>query len=221
MRMGRFYLRVTAIVLLCFAAGVLHAQVNVTTHHNDNSRTGQNLQETILTPANVNSTQFGKLFSVAVDGYVFAQPLYLSQIQIAGGIHNVVYVATEHDSVYGIDADNGAVYFKVSLIPAGGTTVSPSDLMGCEDIQPEIGITSTPVIDPVGGTLYVVAKSKVNGNVVQYLHALGVTSGAEKFGAPVLIQGSVPGNTADGNGSTVAFDPVLHNQRCCSRTAMW
>ena len=204
---------VFAAPLLCCAAGVLHAQVNVTTYHNDNSRTGQNVQEAILTPANVNSTQFGKLFSVAVDGYVFAQPLYLSQIQIAGGIHNVVYVATEHDSVYGIDADNGAVYFKVSLIPAGGTTVSPSDLMGCEDIQPEIGITSTPVIDPVGGTLYVVAKSKVNGNVVQYLHALGVTSGAEKFGAPVLIQGSVPGNTADGNGSTVAFDPVLHNQR--------
>ena len=83
---------------LCCAAGVLHAQVNVTTYHNDNSRTGQNVQEAILTPANVNSTQFGKLFSVAVDGYVFAQPLYLSQIQIAGGIHNVVYVATEHDS---------------------------------------------------------------------------------------------------------------------------
>ena len=94
-----------------------HAQVNVTTYHNDAARTGQNTQETILTPSNVNSTQFGKLFSVTVVGAVYAQPLYLSAVSIAGGTHNVLYVVTEHDNVYAIDADNGTVYLQVSLIP--------------------------------------------------------------------------------------------------------
>src|SRR6266567_9127108 len=119
-----------------------HAQVNVTTQHNDNARTGQNAQETVLTPANVNSSQFGKLFSVAVDGYVYAQPLYLSGVTINGGTHNVIYVATEHDSLYALDADTGAMLWKVSFInPASGvTTVSGADV-NCTDIQPEIGIT--------------------------------------------------------------------------------
>ncbi len=202
-----------AVFLLCGIAASTRAQVNVTTYHNDISRTGQNTQETLLTPTNVNSSQFGKLFSVPVDGAVFAQPLYLAQVAIAGGTHNVAYVATEHDSVYGIDADTGTIYFQVSLIPAGGTTVSSQNDLDCTDITPEVGITGTPVIDPVGGTLYVVAKSKVSGNIVQYLHALDVTSGAEKLGGPVLIQATVNANTADGNGTTVHFDPVLHNQR--------
>jgi len=171
-----------AVFLLCGIAASTRAQVNVTTYHNDISRTGQNTQETLLTPTNVNSSQFGKLFSVPVDGAVFAQPLYLAQVAIAGGTHNVAYVATEHDSVYGIDADTGTIYFQVSLIPAGGTTVSSQNDLDCTDITPEVGITGTPVIDPVGGTLYVVAKSKVSGNIVQYLHALDVTSGAEKLG---------------------------------------
>ncbi len=153
-------------------SGLLHAQVNVTTYHNDTFRTGQNVQETILTPANVNSTQFGKLFSVPVDGMVYAQPLYLSAVNIAGGTHNVLYVVTEHDSVYAIDADVGTVYGKVSLIPTGGTTVSSSYGSRLPDLVPEVGITGTPVIDPAGGTLYVVAKSKVSGSIVQYLHAL-------------------------------------------------
>src|SRR6202171_1533475 len=120
---------VAAATLLSICTTSLRAQTSVTTYHNDNARTGQNLQETILTPANVNSSQFGKLFSIAVDGWVYAEPLYLSNVNIAGGTHNVLYVATEHDSVYAIDADNGTVYWKISLIPSGGTTVnSASDL---------------------------------------------------------------------------------------------
>jgi Chitobiase/beta-hexosaminidase C-terminal domain/Legume lectin domain len=191
------------------------AQVNVTTWHNDLARSGVNSQETILTTANVNVSTFGKLFSVPVDGQVYAQPLVLSGVSIDGGTHNVVYIATEHDSVYAIDADTGATYANVSLIPAGGTTVnSTSDLTpACGDIQPEVGITGTPVIDPSSNTLYVVAKSKVNGNIVQFLHALNAGTLAENAGSPVEIQASVPGKANDGDGTQVAFNPITENQR--------
>jgi hypothetical protein len=203
-----------AACLLCGANG-LRAQVNVTTYHNDNARSGTNSQETVLTPANVNSTQFGKLFSVAVDGYVYAQPLYLSAVSIGGGTHNVVYVATEHDSVYAIDADNGMVYWQTSLIAPGGRTFNTQkDITeGCTDLVPEIGITGTPVIDTTTGTLYVVAKSTVNGTGVQYLHALDVASAAEKFGGPVSITGSVAGSGYDANNKVVRFNPVYEGQR--------
>ncbi len=192
-----------------------HAQVNVTTYHNDAVRSGQNVHETILTPANVNANQFGKLFSVAVDGRVYAQPLYLSGVSIAGGTHNVVYVATEHDSVYAIDADSGTVYSQVSLIPAGGTTVnSASDLgAGCNDLVPEVGITGTPVIDSTSGTLYVVAASKVNGTFYQYLHALDVTSLQEKLNGPMSIQATVAGSGYDSSGGIVTFSELWENQR--------
>jgi outer membrane protein assembly factor BamB len=114
--------------MLVFAcAAPLHAQMSVTTYHNDNSRTGQNTQETTLTLANVNSTQFGKLFTVAVDGLVSAQPLYLSNVRISGVPHNVLYIATGHGSVYAIDAESGQVYWQRSLIPAGGFVVNPSN----------------------------------------------------------------------------------------------
>jgi hypothetical protein len=173
-------------LLLLTSAGVARAQVNVTTYHNDNSRTGQNTQETVLTHA-VFKSAFGKLFSVTVNGYVYAQPLVLSNVSIGGGTHNVVYVATEHDSVYAIDADNGAVYWQKSFLGSGITTVSDSDINGCNNIAPEVGITSTPVIDGGTGTIYVVAKTKENGTFVQRLHALSVGSGAEKFGGPKII----------------------------------
>ena len=133
--------------ILCFVAGALHAQVNVTTYHNDNARTGQNTQETILTPSNVNSTQFGKLFSASVDGAVYAQPLYLSNLAIGGGTHNVVYVATEHDSVYAIDADTGSIYSHVSLIAPGGTTPNSLNDLRCGDLVPEVGITIAVLFD--------------------------------------------------------------------------
>lgn len=191
------------------------AQVNVTTWHNDLSRSGANTQETTLTTANVNVSQFGRLFQIPVDGQVYAQPLYLSGVQIGGGTYNVVYVATEHDSVYAIDANSGMIYAQVSLIPAGGATVnSSSDLSpACGDISPEVGITGTPVIDPSINTLFVVAKSKVGGSIVQYLHALNTATLAENAGSPVEIQATVVGTASDGDGTTVTFNPTTQNQR--------
>jgi hypothetical protein len=202
------------VISVAVGAATAHAQVNVTTYHNDIARTGQNTQETILTPSNVNSSQFGKLFTVALDGDVYAEPLYLANVGIAGGTHNVLYAVTEHDSLYAIDADLGTVYWHISVIPSGGTTVnSISDLSGCTDIVPEIGITGTPVIDSGSGTIYFVAKSIVNGSIVQYLHAIDVGSSAEKFGGPVQINATVPGAAKDGNGTTVSFNAKWQNQR--------
>jgi len=195
----------------------------VLTYHNDNARTGQNLQETVLTPANVKSTTFGKLFSFPVDGAVYAQPLYVSNVTIAGQLHNVVIVATEHDSVYAFDADNrtSAPLWQVSFIdPANGITTVPNtdirDTKGtvCGDINPEIGITSTPVIDPVTGILYVVAKTKESGVAKYRLHALDITTGVDTSGTGVVIQASVPGTAQPNDGSGhLVFNAALENQR--------
>jgi len=204
---------ITLAMFLIACAAPLHAQPIVATYHNDNSRTGQNTQETTLTPVNVNSTQFGKLFTVAVDGFVYAQPLYLSNVTIAGATHNVLYVATEHDSVYAIDADTARIYWQKSLLPAGGSPVSSGTDLACGDVATEVGVTGTPVIDPANGTLFVVAKVKVGGVISQYLHALDVSTADEKFGGPVQIQASVPGTGTGGNGSVVSFDPKMENQR--------
>jgi len=186
------------------------------THHNDNLRTGQNLNETVLTPANVNQNHFGKLFSYSLDGIAFASPLYVASVNIPGkGTRNVVYVATEHDSVYAFDAEglNGSTpLWHVSFLSSGVTTVPCGDTGECGDIPTEIGITGTPVIDPSGGTIYLVAKTKEGSSTyVQRLHALDITTGAEKFGGPVVIQASAPG-TGDGS-NTVTFKPLKENQR--------
>lgn len=197
-------------------AALLDAQ-NVLTYHNDFARTGLNPSETTLTPQNVNSLQFGKLFSIPVDGQVYAQPLYVNHVNIPGkGVHNVVFVATEHDSVYAFDADsnvgtNASPLWKTSFLGPGVSTLGPTDFMSCGSIFPEIGITSTPVIDPVSSTLYVVATTKESTGSVHRLHALDLSTGAEKFGGPVVIQGSLPG-TGDG-GSTITFDPGSQLQR--------
>ena len=188
---------------------------NVTTYHNDNARTGQNLSETILTPSNVNSSSFGKLFVITVDGKVDAQPLYLTQVSIPNqGMHNVLYVATEHGSVYGLDADSGKALWQVSMLAAGETT---SDDHGCGQITPEIGVTSSPVIDPKAGphgTIYVVAMSKDGaGNYHQRLHALDVTTGAEEFSGPQNIQASFPGNGDNSSGGKVVFAPGQYAER--------
>ena len=192
------------------------------TFHNDGLRTGQNLNETVLTPANVNTTNFEKLFSYPLDGLSLASPLYVANVNIPGhGFHNVVYVATEHDSVYAFDADglSNTPLWQVSFInPAAGVTPVPAaDTGETGDIPNEIGITGTPVIDPVSGTIYVVAKTKeVSGNTTSYvqrLHALDITTGAEKFGGPVVIQASVAGTGPGSQGGQVPFGPLLENQR--------
>ena len=206
-----------ALFSLCifFAAAQMSAYsaaVNVTSWRFDATRTGQNLSETLLTPSNVNSTSFGKLFSYGVDGYVYAQPLYITALTIGGGTHNVLFVATQHDSVFAFDADKNEQLWKASLIDAahgaaaGATTVPSADL-GTNDIVPEVGITGTPVIDTTSGTLYVVAKSKENGAYVHRLHALDILTGNEKFGGPVVIHGSVPGKGIGNVSGTIAFDP--------------
>jgi chitodextrinase len=192
------------------------------TFHNDNIRTGQNLSETVLTPANVNSQQFGKLFSYTTDGISHASPLYVANVTIPGkGSHNVVYVATEHDTVYAFDADglSAAPLWQVSFInpTAGITTVPPADTGETGDIAPEIGITGTPVIDPVAGTLYLVVKTKeVSGATRSYpqrLHALDITTGAERFGSPVVVQASVPGTGDGSSGGQLPFNSLRENQR--------
>lgn len=210
----------SALVGLTMLALPIAAQVNALTYQYDNSRAGANSNEYLLTPANVNAAQFGKLFSQTVDGEVYGQPLYLAGVNIAGkGFHNVVYVVTEHDSVYAFDADNNAgsnaaPLWQVSFLNSGATTVPASDV-NCDQIAPEIGITSTPVIDPTSNTLYVVAMTKESsGGAVSYvhrLHALDLTSGAEKPGSPVVVQASYPG-TGDG-GSTVVLEPKNYKQR--------
>ena len=207
-----------AVLLVCSldAAGE-----NVLTFHNDNARTGRNLNEKILTPVSVASTNFGKLFSQSVDGYVYAQPLVMTNVAIPGqGVHDVVFVATEHDSVYAFDAhSNMPALWSVSFLnPGAGITTASSDDVGCEDLVPEVGITSTPVIDPVTQTIYVSAKTKeVTDTTTNYfcrLHALDIGSGAEKFDGPVVIQ-PVASGTGDGNDGAghITFDALTQFNR--------
>jgi len=192
---------------------VVSAGTDVTTYHNDIARTGQNTTETILTQANVNSTTFGLLRNLPVDGLVDAEPLYLSQLSIGGTVHNVVFVATEHDSVYAFDSDTGTQLWKVSLLGLGETT---SDDRGCGQVTPEIGITSTPVIDRTAGAhgiLYAVAMSKNGSTYFQRLHALDITTGAELQGGPVTVQATYPGTGDNSSGGEVVFDPKQYEER--------
>ena len=201
------------------------SSVDVLTYHNDIRRSGLNRNEQILTPSNVAAGTFGKLFSDAVDGYIYAEPLYVSNLSIPGkGIHNVVFVATEHDSIYALAAggpNGGKPLWKKSLIdPAHGITTVSSAALICTDISPEYGITGTPVIDPTTQTLYAVS-AEFNSNTLHYiqkLHALDLHTGAEKLGGPVKITAAVPGTgygdgrDTDGKGHVI-FDAKMENQR--------
>jgi hypothetical protein len=189
--------------------------VDVVTYHNDVARTGQNLSESTLTPATVNSASFAKRGMLITDGKVDAQPLFLSNVSVPGqGVRNVLYVATEHDTVYAFDADLGSILWRVSLLGSGET---PSDQRSCNQVVPEIGITATPVIDRTrgpNGAIYVVAMSKnASGSYFQRLHALDVTSGVELFGGPRLIQATYPGTGAGSAGGVVSFDAKQYEER--------
>ncbi len=200
----------------------------VTTYHNDLARDGANTQEYALTTPNVNTATFGKLSSCPVDGAVYAQPLWIANVTVNGAKHNVVFVATQHDSLYAFDADSNPCVqlWHSNLIDSAhgglsGETTVPSGVpgylvgKGYGDISPEVGVTGTPVIDPSSNTLYVVSKSVEAGTkFFQRLHAIDLTTGNEKFTGPANLSSSnitFPGS-GDG-GSTVSFNPQTQNQR--------
>jgi len=187
--------------------------VNITTWHVDTNRSGLNSNETALTPTSVSGGSFGKLFSYSVDGYVYGSPLVMSSVSINGSKHDVVFAATEKDSVYAFDADSygtGAPLWQVSLLQSGETPLTDGP------IQPYEGVTSTPVIDPKTGTLYVVSTQKnASGTGFFRLHALDITTGAEKFGGPVTLNVSV----AATNSASVGGVQTL-NTSCIQRAAL-
>jgi hypothetical protein len=194
---------------VCLFQTQLISAASILTQHNDLSRSGANPNETILTTNNVGPSTFGKLFSLAIDGFTYSQPLYAPGVTLTNhGTHNVLYVATAHDSVYAFDAESGVQYWRVSL----GTAV-PSSVIGTVDIQVEVGVISTPVIDASTGTLYVAAKTYENGTQIFRLHALDMTSGAEKFGGPVQVAASVSGSGVDSSAGRVTFSAPQENQR--------
>lgn len=189
----------------------------VTTWQYNRRRTGANLQETRLTPANVNPRQFGKVFTLPVDGAVYAQPLYLPGLQIPDrGRHNVIFVATEGDSVYAFDAagrPRQPLWHDRFINPAAGvSTVTPQQI-GCGQITPQIGITATPVIDRTRGVIYVIARTWEEGRFEQRLHALNVLTGAEMPHSPVAIRAWFPGTGDGSRGGRIEFDPKRNNAR--------
>ena len=195
----------------------------IMTYHNDLSRTGVNAQEHALTNSNVTTATFGKLFSCAVDAAIYAQPLWVANLTISSGTHNVVFVATQHNTVYAFDADASpcATYWQTgangvnSLVPSGETWVTSADESGCALVIPDIGILGTPVIDPATGVIYLVTNTKTTSGAPfhQRLHALAIATGNEKFGGPTEIRALVSGTGAGSSGGQVSFDPMLNSQR--------
>ena len=219
---------------MCFLTGLIvpvRSQVAVWTYHNNNCRTGANTNETVLTPGNVNAATFGKLFSYAVDGFVYAEPLYVPNVTIPGrGLHNAVFIATEHNTVYAFDADSagaaGGLLWKTNLGPAAVTTIAgvfTNQNFGTRynnaftDITPEVGITGTPVIDINTGTLFVDAfTGELGGGVTNYvhrLHALKISDGTEQPYSPVVVAASVPGTGVGSTNGRVAFSAQQQLQR--------
>jgi hypothetical protein len=206
--------RIAAFLLL---TSPVHAQVNVLTNRYDGARTGANLSETTLTVANVNPSQFGKLYSYPVDGSVYAQPLYASGVVINGTPRNVLYVATMHDKVYAFDADSSSpspLWMRDFTNPPSITPVPISDIVPPNmNIVGNVGIQSTPVIDAASRTIYLLARTKESGSYFQRLHALDIATGASRPGSPVTIAGSVAGFAPDGSGQVVTFNPKMQSQR--------
>jgi hypothetical protein len=208
-------------VALGFLLTAEAAVAQVTTSQYDNLRTGATLVEKLLTPENVNANQFGKVGAFHVDGAVYAQPLFVPSLEIPGkGKHDVLFIATEHDSVYAFDADHPDLpLWQVSLLDKKLDSTPVSERAAqCPFIRPEIGVTSTPVIDLKTGTLYVLARTMAvhwigETQYFQHLHALAITTGVEKFGGPKLVTASVPGKGAGSTNGQVRFDPLLENPR--------
>jgi len=210
MRVAAAGLGLLGAVLIAHAAA---GDVDVLTYHNDNLRTGQNVRETTLTPHNVSERTFGLLRKLPVDGKVDAQPLVVHALRMRDQHeHDVVFVATEHASVYAFDVDTGTTLWRVSLLGEGET---PSDARRCGQVAPEIGITATPVIDRAAGTLYVVAMSKDHaGSYYQRLHALRLDSGEHAAPGPVTIAASVAATGApDARDGRLQFDPGQYKER--------
>jgi hypothetical protein len=217
MKVGHVYSIIVAILVMITAA-----QCQVTTSQYNNQRTGAVLNEGRLTPSNVNASQFGKLGTFKVDGAVYAQPLFVPSVEIPGkGKHDVLFVATEHDSVCAFDATrpNDPPLWHVSFLDKKRrlTTVPARDVQ-CPFIQPEVGVTATPVIDINTGTLYVLARTMSDPmfgdkQYFHHLHALAITRGVEKFGGPKLISASLPGRGAGSKNGQLRFDPLLQNPR--------
>jgi hypothetical protein len=190
-------------------AGAGSSTFAVTTNRYDNARSGVDLQETTLTTANVNPKQFGLLFSRTVDGQIYGEPLYLGGLTMADKkVHNVVYVATEHNTLYAFDADDAA-----ATAPLWSLNVGPSGSNSCDNLEPEIGITSTPVIDPAAGTIYFISKGQEAGGWVQRIHAVNVITGAERPGSPAVIAASVKGTGSGTSGGNVAFNTATQMNR--------
>lgn len=209
-------------IAIVIAMATALSQGQVTTSQYGNSRTGATLKEKILTPENVNAKQFGKLGAFKADGPVYAQPLFVPNVEVPGkGTHDVLYVATEHDSVYAFDANrpgDDPLWHVSFLDKQRGLMVPSEDDVQCPFIRPEVGITSTPVIDLPSGTLYVLARTKIRHGIAsdeffQHLHALAITTGVEKFGGPKLITASVPGNGRGSENGKIAFDALKENPR--------
>src|ERR1035441_8135111 len=217
--MHRLPLTLLVIAFVCVAK----ADVAVLTQHNDLARTGANLSETTLNTANVNTNQFGLVFTRAVDDQIYAQPLLMTNVNLgAKGTHNIVIVATVTNSVYAFDADTPSAstpYWQVSFNGPGIVPPTHTDMTGAcggkyKDFSGSMGIVGTPVIDPTAGTIYLVARTKENGtNFVQRLHALEAHPGAEQSNSPVVITATYSGTGAGNLGGIITFDSQKQNQR--------
>ncbi len=191
--------------------------ISVTTQHNDNSRTGWNSSEKLLTVSNVNAQTFGKLFSLAVDDQVYAQPLIVGGIKMDTTIHNVAYIATVNNTLYAYDANNGSLFWHKNFTPTGMRPPRNTDMGDCggtyEDFSGNIGIVGTPVIDTVQRLIYFVVRATSGNTYAQYLHAVNIINGGEMPGSPVQITATYTGNGDGSSNGVISFNPKTQNQR--------